>query len=111
MLYEIAYTFLMLCISPLAWSGSCGGGYVKKIFVGGWNSDDLIIQIDFSKAVSEHPETLFSGQFVRFKPTSIPGRFDRVNSLVLSAYIAGISIKFHSCNNDCSNATEVAFYY
>ena len=82
-----------------------------KMIAGGWNRDNLNIVIDYQNASSDHAGTEFGGKYIRFKKSQLPERFEFIQSMVLAAYMSGKPIRTYSHNNDCSNATEVAFWY
>ena len=94
-----------------AFAGSCGGGLIKKLIVGGWNTDDFVIMIDYQKQQSAHQGTEFAGGYIRYRKNTIPNRIEAIQSLALAAYISKTPISTYTHTNDCSNATEAAFIY
>ena len=106
MFKRIMLTALVL-FSTQSFAGSCGAGKVTRILVGAWNSDDLIIKIDYSESASSHTSN-FNG-YIRYKKSQLGEyRSQALLSLALSAYHADEVIYTHSHSSDCANANEIS---
>ena len=110
MLRKSLVAFLLIFSSNCL--ANCGAGKITHLWIGGWNSDDIVIQLDNSIQANTLPDNvMFSGNKVRFKKSQV-GEFRLANilSAILAAYHTEKPIYTHSHTNDCGNATEVKYY-
>ena len=47
-----------------AMAGTCRAGKIVSVLEGGWDSNDIMIKLDYSSAYSSHPGTEKSGRIV-----------------------------------------------
>lgn len=90
-----------------AYALSCGEGKIIAVDVGGWNTDDLYIRLDYSVSPSSLPGTEFSGLIVYRKANLDPTRFSGIRAIALAAYIAGRTVRPYTHSGRCDNATEL----
>ncbi len=109
--------FLSICLSTLilfntsALAAGCGSGTITHVKEGGWNSNDLMIKIDYSITPSNHDNTLFNG-WIRFRNTLNGERFKAIRSLAYLAFSSGQSVAVfsHATSAQCANATELTIF-
>lgn len=77
----LATVFLSLSTSAYA-GGTCGKGKITEVMEGGWNSNDLMIKIDYTGGTS--PLATQAG-YIRFRDTL---NAERLNGLRAVAYLA-----------------------
>ena len=90
-----------------AFAGSCGAGKVTQILAGGYNSDDLIIKIDYSANASTHNGTEYYGR-IRFRKSRLSdSRLTMLQTLAISAFHTDTLVYVNSHTNRCDDATEI----
>ncbi len=93
-----------------AQAARCGGGKILEIKEGGWNSDDLLILVDYSDFSNQHPGTTFGG-YIRYSAESLSAsRLEAIRRLAATALVSGKTVLTYSHNSTCSDATELTLY-
>ena len=101
---------LLMLISPGVFAGQCGGGKILELKEGGWNSDDLMIKLDYSEFKNNHAGSEFRG-YVRFRATILTEtRLTAIRRVALTALVSGKTVLTYSHTGDCSNATDLTIY-
>ena len=96
--------------STSAYAARCGGGKITEIKEGGWNSDDLLLKVDYSDFSNQHPGSTYGG-YIRYSAETLsPQRLDAIRRLALTAMVSGKTVLTYSHNNVCSDATELTIY-
>lgn len=109
----IKYLTLPLLMGALALSGHahaegyCGIGKVLEVKEGGWNTNDLMIKIDYSggDAVATN-----HGGYVRFRASLDPDRLNAIRAVALLAMALDKSVVTYThddASNGCTNADEL----
>ncbi len=112
---KTALLLSMAILSATAFSyvqaGTCGMGVITELKEGGWNTDDLMIKIDYRVTASAHNGTEWQG-FVRFKANELS--VERMKSIRAMAYLALATsprlVWIGTHNSDCSRATEISLF-
>ncbi len=95
-------------------AATCGAGKITHVKEGGWNSNDLMIAIDYSvePAATEALEnSTWEGQWIRFRANVLDAeRLKALRSLAYLAFASGTHVKTNTHNDDCSSATEITIY-
>lgn len=100
----------VLALSMPAHAARCGGGKIVEIKEGGWNSDDLLLKVDYSDFSNQHPGTNFGG-YIRYSAESLSiDRLNAIRKLALTAMVSGKTVLTYSHNASCSNATELSLF-
>ena len=101
---------LLMMISPGVFAGQCGGGKILELKEGGWDSDDLMIKLDYSEFRNSHAGSEFMG-YLRFRTTTLTEtRLTAIRRLALTALVSGKTVHSFSHKGDCSNATELTIF-
>ena len=100
---------LLISTSNFLFAGGCGAGKITQILEGGFNTNDYMIQIDYSLRESAHGGSEFHG-FVVYKSTLSEIRLNGIKSLALAAMMSGKIVGLYSHNNTCRSATELVIY-
>jgi len=102
--------FAQLFFSSSVFAARCGGGKIIEIKEGGWNSDDLLLSIDYSDFSNQHPGTTHGG-YIRFSAESLSSvRLEAIRKLAITALVSGKTVLTYSHNDSCSYATELTLY-
>ena len=102
-----------ICIAASYWpsqvsAANCGGGKVTAIMVGGWNTDDLMIRVDYSQSSNDHPGTEWIGKWIRYKLQTVgETRLKSIHAQAIAAYLSKIPVWTYSHHGRCDNATEI----
>lgn len=103
-------TATLLASSVFAFSsahaGSCGSGVITQVKEGGWNSDHLMIKVDYSVTQSAHSGSEFQG-FIRFKSDLSADRLKNIRALASLALLSGRVVSVFSHSGSCDAATEL----
>ncbi len=98
---------LLFGFNSCALADMCGEGKVKAIVEGGWHTDDLFIQIDYSVSPSRHPGSEFQS-WIRYRQADMGiERFKGIKALAMAAYFSGRPVWTLTHLNRCDQATEL----
>lgn len=98
----------ILATSGLANAGSCGYGYIKRINVGGWNSQNLHIILEHTRN-TQTPTTSHNG-WLRFTSDTPVDKFKSIKAMAYLALANGNEVYVQSATNNCAQATEIDLY-
>lgn len=108
----IALTVFTLLSTSSAVAGGCGNGKIIQIKEGGWNTNDLMIMIDYSQGdgAAGHKNTNFETNWIRYRSSLDVERLRAIRSLAYLAYSSGLNIQTYSQTSQCNAATEITLY-
>lgn len=102
-------------------NGICAQGYVKEVSEGGWGTNDLYVQLEFTEQWVPptwwHPSTS-APQFayIRFRDTLDPTRFSAIRTLVHLAMANHNKVRIRTSSvdgqnlEDCTRADEIILF-
>jgi hypothetical protein len=107
---SIVMLAISLTFANNLYAGECGIGKIINYVEGGWDQDNLIIKLD-TKLPNQHPDTFWTNDYVRFERARLgDSRYNGMRSALLSAFMAGKTIRIYTHTNRCDSATEVTVY-
>jgi len=117
--HAVAVTVLLGAVNT-ANAGLCAKGYIKHVAEGGWNTNDLMINLEYSGGTT--PPTWWPAHFginqgyMRFRSSIDPTRLASIRTMAYLAMANGNEVEVRtvavdaSGNSDCTKADELKVF-